>query len=97
MLVVNQKKRFSASQCLSHRWFQKFNQKEAIDSVELKTSYQNLKAFTAKETVKKSIYKFIIQNLLTEEEQSTLKKIFQNIDKNNNGIITKQEIISCYN
>lgn len=90
MLTQDPKKRITAAQVLEHPWMREGEASDKpIDSAVL----SRMKQFRAMNKLKKLALKVIAESLSTEEIQG-LKAMFQNMDTDNSGTITYEELKS---
>ena len=54
--------------------------------------FNNLKSFSADEKLQEAAVAFIVNQLTTKEEIEELRKIFIDLDKNNDGVLSREEI-----
>lgn len=87
-ILVKPSQRLAASQRLNHEWMQK---KLALNDAALKLNRKSLKNFYQYSKLKKAAL-FYIASQLSEHEITKLGKIFKSIDKNNDGVLTYEEI-----
>ncbi|CAN8258665.1 unnamed protein product [Cochlearia groenlandica] len=89
MLTADPKRRISAADVLQHPWLREGGQAsdKPIDSAVL----SRMKQFRAMNKLKKLALKVIAENINTEEIQG-LKAMFANIDTDNSGSITYEEL-----
>uniref|UniRef100_A0A0E0IXW2 non-specific serine/threonine protein kinase n=1 Tax=Oryza nivara TaxID=4536 RepID=A0A0E0IXW2_ORYNI len=89
MLNINPKERLTAFQVLNHPWIKEDGDAPDVplDNVVL----NRLKQFRAMNQFKKAALR-IIAGCLSEEEIKGLKEMFKNIDKDNSGTITLEEL-----
>ncbi|XP_054797968.1 calcium-dependent protein kinase 2-like [Prosopis cineraria] len=89
MLIQDPKKRITAAQVLEHPWIREDGNAsdKPIDSAVL----SRLKQFRAMNKLKKLALKVIAENLSKEEIQG-LKAMFRNMDTDNSGTITYEEL-----
>ncbi|KAG4952959.1 hypothetical protein JHK87_038553 [Glycine soja] len=89
MLIKDPKKRITAAQVLEHPWLKEGGNAsdKPIDSAVL----SRMKQFRAMNKLKKLALKVIAENL-SEEEIHGLKAMFTNIDTDNSGTITYEEL-----
>ncbi|KAG6691582.1 hypothetical protein I3842_10G070200 [Carya illinoinensis] len=89
MLTQDPKKRITSGQVLEHPWIREGGNAsdKPIDSAVL----SRMKQFTAMNKLKKLALKVIAQNL-SEEEIKGLKAMFTNMDTDNSGTITYEEL-----
>mgnify|MGYP003588799732 CR=1 FL=1 len=90
MLTKNPKNRPSAKTVLEHSWFKEVDSEptKVID----KKILQNLSNFETKSQLQRAIYFFMINNLVSKDEKKELTEIFQRLDTNNDGVISRDEL-----
>lgn len=92
LLTVNIHQRISAEDALEHPWLRKaFKKTEANLNVDI---INNLKKFHTKCRMQEAVYYFIINNLASTEEKTELIKVFKSLDLNNDGMISKEELLA---
>ena len=87
-------KRLSTQQCLEHPWIQKYfvkNNSHLINNQTIAT----LKDFSKKTALQKEIY-FFIAKISSEKEILELKRLFNELDVDNSGILTISEINQAF-
>lgn len=91
MLTYNPKKRISIAEALNDHWFKAVLSKKetSLNSVIL----MNLKTFHIKSRMQEAIYYFIVNNMANREEKRELMETFKMLDTNNDGVVTKDELI----
>ncbi|CAD8168988.1 unnamed protein product [Paramecium pentaurelia] len=92
MLQVDPNQRISAKQALADPWIDKHNSNEEVNRIVL----QNLQRFQAKSVFTQAVLSYIACQMTTNQEQEELIKAFQVLDKDQNGIISKDELIEGY-
>ena len=95
MLWYEQEGRPSAVEALKHPWFQAY-QKGLYKSKELSQALTNIYEFNAGTRLKQSVLAFFTKNLLSEKETQEIVAQFQQIDKNGNGTLSRDEILEAY-
>ncbi|KAL4486032.1 hypothetical protein ABPG72_003966 [Tetrahymena utriculariae] len=85
-------KRLTASQILQHPW----TQETGGNKSNLKLNFNALKNFTSHEKIKKVALTYIASQL-SESEIIELGKLFKQLDKNNDGVLTIEEITAGLN
>ena len=94
ILVKDYNKRLSSEECIKHPWFKKFYvQKES--SLVNKMTYNTLLNFANKPILQKEIY-FFIAKLSTEKQIKQFIDLFDVLDIENTGVLTKREIEYCF-
>lgn len=87
-------KRLSTQQCLEHPWITKYfvkNNSHLINNQTIST----LKDFSKKTALQKEIY-FFIAKISSEKEILELKRLFNELDEDNSGILTISEINQAF-
>lgn len=89
-MLCEPSRRFSAEQVLNHIWVAKLapNSEESL----LNLNVDTLKNYTQSNKFKKAALTFIASRL-KDDEIKALKDIFSSLDKNNDGLLTYQEVI----
>lgn len=95
-LTYDPEKRISASEALEHPWFKKFAKGEKVKKSLASKALSNLKNFRAEQKLKQATLAFIVSQCLTKEETDKMEEIFAAMDKNNDGMLSKQEISEGY-
>ncbi|CAK58777.1 unnamed protein product (macronuclear) [Paramecium tetraurelia] len=104
MLHVNPNFRISAKQALNDAWIVKHcSQTTTNPNVNLRV-LQNLQKFQvsfhiyqAKSIFSQAVLSYIAFQMTNQLEQDELLKTFQSLDKNNDGILSREELIEGYN
>uniref|UniRef100_A0ACD6A1B2 Uncharacterized protein n=1 Tax=Avena sativa TaxID=4498 RepID=A0ACD6A1B2_AVESA len=89
MLNINPRERLTAFQVLNHPWIKEDG--DAPDTPLDNVVLNRLKQFRAMNQFKKAALR-VIAGCLSEEEIRGLKEMFKNIDKDNSGTITLEEL-----
>lgn len=95
-LTYDPEKRVSASEALEHPWFKKFAKGEKVKKSLASKALHNLKNFRAEQKLKQATLAFIVSQCLTKEETDKMEEIFSAMDKNNDGMLSKEEISEGY-
>ena len=97
LLEYNPEKRPTAEQALNDPWIknlteneEEINRKVAIDAL------LNLRKFRINNKMQHAVWIFVLQNVTSSKEQSALLEIFKSLDKDNDGILSKQDIINGF-
>jgi len=91
MLAYDEDKRFSAQQCLQHKWLTNMSDDGAANVTVNPKAIQNLKMWHGTQRFKK-VALTAIATQLSEAEIKTLKDTFQALDKNGDGTLTLDEV-----
>jgi len=97
MLTYDPDKRISAIDALKDPWIIKNTEKESA-AIAMKTlpALNNLRKFRADSTLKQAAMTYIVSQLIDEKEKKELLKVFQKLDKNGDGKLSKDELITGY-
>lgn len=95
-LTYDPDKRISASEALDHVWFKKFAKADKVKKSLASKALSNLKNFRAEQKLKQATLAYIVSQCLTKEETDKMEEIFAAMDKNNDGMLSKQEIKEGY-
>ena len=90
ILVKDYNKRLSSEECIQHPWFKKFYVPKESSLLNKKT-YNTLLNFANKPILQKEIY-FFIAKLSTEKQIKPFIDLFDVLDIENTGVLTKEEI-----
>ena len=96
MLTYDPDKRISAAEALMHPWItQKGSSKKDYEIVASTAhlALSNLRKFRADNMLKKAVLTFIVTQLIEEKEKRDLLKLFQVLDKNGDGKLSKEELL----
>jgi calcium-dependent protein kinase len=92
MLDFDKNSRISAQDCLDHPWFLDEEAPSEFDHEKL----QNLNNFSKRSKLQKMVWYYLANNLTTNEEREKLAKVFKALDKDKNGMLSKDEISKAY-
>jgi len=92
MLTFNPADRISAREALNDKWIQNNTSSIPINQKTLK----NLADFSSRNKLKQAILTFIVTQMTSQAEKDELQKTFQSLDKDSNGVLTKDELIEGY-
>lgn len=96
MLTFDRDERPSAKKCLEHDWIRLKAPNEKLEGENGHKVLRHLKSFTASKKLEEATLSYIINFLIDKEEMAELKSIFIKLDTNNDGCLTKDEIIIGY-
>lgn len=95
MLTYDPNQRVSARDALRHKWFE--NAPDVAINIDLmKESLGNLLSFNAVQKMQQATMSMMVQNMITKEEISKLQQVFQALDKNKDGKLQYDELLSGY-
>lgn len=78
MLCREPNNRPSVEECLKDDWFTSLEEPTPKENIiELKNALENLKSFQTKNKFQRSVYFFMVNQMLTKQEQGDLMKVFK--------------------
>ncbi|CAD8141750.1 unnamed protein product [Paramecium pentaurelia] len=92
MLFYDPSSRISASDAQQHSWIANNKAKGLVNNISLK----RLQDFDSKNKLKYAILQFITVQVVQSQEKDDLLKTFQDIDKNGDGTVSKEELLAAY-
>eukprot|EP01017_Pseudomicrothorax_dubius_P025872 TRINITY_DN2839_c0_g1_i3.p1 TRINITY_DN2839_c0_g1~~TRINITY_DN2839_c0_g1_i3.p1 ORF type:complete len:506 (-),score=114.62 TRINITY_DN2839_c0_g1_i3:62-1579(-) len=92
LLTYDPAKRVPASEALQDPWLVKRDNKAAVGAPILSDAYSQLRSFRAESKLAQATYVFIVSYLSTNEEKEELVKLFKSLDKNNDGVLSREEM-----
>lgn len=98
LLAFNPEDRIKASAALNHEWFAKMIGKKVCkkDSVSLNKTLKDLCNFRIEQKMQQAALTYMANHLVGEEELKQLNKTFKALDVDNNGKLSKDELIAGY-
>ncbi|CAG9317318.1 unnamed protein product [Blepharisma stoltei] len=96
LLVFNPNERISAEQALEHPWIKSNIQNITSENPIYSDALNQLRKIRIKSKFEKCILSFIASHILTAEDEKELSKLFQELDTNKDGKISKEELIEGY-
>lgn len=101
MLRKDPSQRPTAEEVLNHIWFEKVlkpsGNTRRVSSDILCNNLKRLRNFKTERKMQQAVLTFMAMFLASNEERENLKKVFVELDTNNDGILSKQEIIEGIN
>mmetsp|Transcript_16048 Transcript_16048/g.17955 ORF Transcript_16048/g.17955 Transcript_16048/m.17955 type:complete len:502 (-) Transcript_16048:65-1570(-) len=95
LLTYDPEERISASEALHHPWIEKYVHAEAMPDINSVVVPQ-LKAFRNNAVLQKATLTYIASQLVSVGETENLKKTFQQLDADQNGVLTLDEVTKGY-
>ena len=96
LLNKNVEERFSAEQALEHAWFKDFKSKELYNKITdrdvIKTLYKNLKNYKRTSVIQETALAYLVHQFPRIKDVINACKLFNQIDKNGDGKISKEEL-----
>jgi calcium-dependent protein kinase len=98
LLTHNPEKRISAQKALEHEFFSDIRDETVLSPrhQDTKAVLMKLKDFNVKEKFNQAVLTFLTYNFANKEEIVKLQKIFQCLDLNNDGKISRDELKNSY-
>lgn len=96
MLTLDTKKRVSALEAMSDKWFNMNKDEFKEDKKSSQNVLSNMKRFKQNKKLEQATVGFIINQLVSKEERNELAKQFKDWDKNGDGVLSKEEIMGGY-
>jgi len=96
MLTLDPKKRITAQDAVRDIWITKFAKNTHITSEEnlrrLRRPFENLRRFRAQQKIQQATIAFLVHQVSSTEMIRDLRMIFKELDENDDGILTYEEI-----
>lgn len=96
LLTYDESQRISSSEALQDPWVVKNSKVYDKSTFEVLPIFNNLKKFSSKQKLQRSILTFIASQLLNKEETGELAQLFRQIDQDSDGKISKEELLKEY-
>ena len=96
LLTYEPKNRVTAREALQDKWILKYNVKQNLDVQTLIQAYDNIKKYKAQTELQEQAYAFIVNFLTSRDEKAKLMKVFQCLDVDGDGLLSRQEIFDGY-
>ena len=96
MLTYDPELRPSAEELLRDKWFEKTIVNEKLDTPISLLVLENMKKFKSNQKLQQAALSFIASRLATSEEKNELLKTFQTLDRNGDGMLSRDEIYEGY-
>lgn len=96
LLEYDHTKRCSASEALEHVWIKERAPNCKLEKKSASKILNGLKTFRADKKLQEATIAFIVDQLISKEEVNELKKVFIELDKDNDGKLSFQEIVNGY-
>lgn len=86
----------TAKEALQNPWIRKHFLTKSYPNTNLAASLGNLRNFNVQINLQKAVLSYIASQELTKTEEKILKEIFELVDTNNDGQISKEELANSY-
>ena len=98
LLEVNPSKRISADEAIKHVWFKENRSKENFNVIKnfdlIKKFMVNLKNYKSDSIIQETALAYLVHNFPQNNEVINACKLFNTLDNDNKGKITKKELLS---
>lgn len=96
MLKFDPDKRISSSEALNHSWIKNLTEGINVDENLATGALMNLKEFRAERKLQQAVCTFMVSQMATKEEMEELQKAFSSIDKNGDGKLSREELLTGF-
>lgn len=98
MLTLDFKTRVTAKKCLEHKWIKEIGKVDAktTNAPLNRRSLRNLKTFRAEFQLQGAIVSYVVYQLASKEEREDLTNTFMLLDEDNDGKLTREDLIKAY-
>ncbi|OMJ67875.1 hypothetical protein SteCoe_34851 [Stentor coeruleus] len=96
LLLCDHSRRISANDALHHPWILNFTQIFSPETPIISSALENLKHFTNTSVLRDAVHFFLTMQRVSTGDIKILGEVFKKIDKNDDGKISKQELINEY-
>lgn len=97
LMSYDASKRPTAEEALNSLWIKEMTtNKEKMNTGLAKQTLLNLRKFRVQHKLQHAIWVFIVQNVANNEEKNKLLEIFKALDKDNDGLLTKDDIVKGF-
>jgi calcium-dependent protein kinase len=96
LLLCEQSRRISSIDALHHPWIQNFTQIASPETPIMASALNNLRHFRNTSVLRDAVHLFLTMQRVSTGDIKTLGEVFKKIDKNGDGKLSKQELISEY-
>ena len=97
LLIMEPKKRINAQDALNHPWFKENKSKELFNQIKdestLKKLLSNLKSYKRESIIQETALAYLVHNFPQMRDVINACKLFNQIDVNGDGKITKEELL----
>jgi len=96
LLAYSPAKRTSAVEALNHPWISNNTERFQLSEMVNSGALLNLKQFNAGLKIQQATVTFLTTHLISKKEQQELKRIFDALDKNGDGKLSREELLAGY-
>lgn len=95
-LLIQSFSRLTAADALNHPWLKQSYNKSIPDTNVIQFALGNLKNFQSMNKLRDAVHTFVTTQLIESKDIAELREVFRKIDKNGDGILTRQELLEEY-
>lgn len=96
MLKYDPNKRITAFDALNHPWITKYTALKTHDEKLNVLSLKRLQSFKVRNQLQQAVIAYIANHLQSQETMNKLKEVFQQFDKNGDGVLERNELLEGY-
>ncbi len=95
MLLFSPQKRYSAKECLDHKWLQQHTHTN-VDINVAKSLLHEMRTFSAHHKLQQAALTYMVSQLTTKQEKEQLEAVFLALDRSGNGRLSTDELVSGF-
>lgn len=96
MMRYDPDKRISAEEALRNEWIKKYSGKSKVETETMLESIANLQRFQATSELHKAVLSYMTEHFMSLEREKKARLAFATFDINNDGQLSKNELIEGY-
>ena len=96
MLTYDPYKRISAVEALNDIWIMKFDSTDKVEMINVLNSMNQLQRFKAESELQKAVWSYMSERFITLDQEKKAREVFRMLDVNNDGQLSKQELLDGY-
>eukprot|EP01016_Furgasonia_blochmanni_P042442 TRINITY_DN563_c0_g2_i7.p1 TRINITY_DN563_c0_g2~~TRINITY_DN563_c0_g2_i7.p1 ORF type:complete len:335 (-),score=102.81 TRINITY_DN563_c0_g2_i7:569-1510(-) len=95
LLAYEPENRYSAEEALLDPWIANCENMMDLDNEVAKQALQNMKTFRTDSKLARATFVFFASYMATKEEKNELMKVFEALDKNGDGLLSREELLEA--